>query len=717
MSYDQAVSGLFSDNLVSLRGRVLSEVRTNAADTLILSIADHPVTVELQDPARTGHLPSFPPDTLVSVTGICRVTASNAWGEPGVTPMLFRLDLRGPSDVVVVQRAPWWTVAHLSFVLGGLLLLSVGITVWAFALRRHVALQNVRIAKTVDLEKQRSRLLEAITSDTPLEQVLSDICALIALYAPGLQCFCAVAPATGKLGSVHKSFTVGDTPGAVLYRKSLTGRNGEFLGEYLVGTNDRAVTSLVPEQHEVTMIGAALTALAVVKRRLYEQLNYTSAHDGLTGLPNRHTVDTELELALEKAKSRRELIGVAYIDIDHFKQVNDRYGHKSGDLYLQQIAARLRHTIRENDCVARIGGDEFLLVARKLSSSPEFEDLRERLRSCFAEPFLLDGVHYVGSASIGLAVFPDHGLTAGELKRHADLDMYAAKQRRPAVHNEMARSVSERRDMLTKAHLETALAAGHFRLHYQPQFSPEGKLRGLEALLRLQDPTFGLIMPSAFIATAERSNLVCELGKWVLHQALADAASWGFGEHPELRMTINVAPAEVERPEFARDVLDAIVRAGLPARVLELEITERSFIQDLGQATEQLRCLRNAGVRIALDDFGMEYSSLSTLQLLPIDTLKIDRSFVSSIATAPEARPIVQAIVSLAHSMGKRVVAEGVETQAEMDILLAMGDVHLQGYLLGRPAPPESVAHSLEGWMLGVRSQDAAAALEEVPTY
>ncbi len=658
VSYAQAVSGSFSDDLISIEGRVLSEVHTEAADTLSLVVDGHPVTVELQGPAGVGPLPVLLPGSMVAVVGICRITTSNAWGEPGVTPMLFRVDMRSPADVQILKPASWWTVQHLSCVLGCLLAISVGITAWAITLRRRVAHQNTRIARTVGLEKHRSRLLESISSDAELESILQEICRFVDRFGSGLHCCCVVAPSNGRADVKHRSVTMGDLPAPVLYRKSLFGRDGKSVGLFSAGSREDEMGALTDEQAEVASIAVELAALAVSQRRLYEDLNYTSSHDGLTGLPNRRTADADLEQAIERAVLHGIRVGVAYIDIDHFKQVNDLHGHKCGDLYLQQIATRLRASVRGTDCLARIGGDEFLLVAPHLCGREELDTLRTRLESCFREQFLLEGASVLGSASIGLAIYPDHGMTAAELKRHADADMYAAKQRRKLEAAEAGSPPAN--GLFTPAAIVAALSAGHFRLHYQPQFSPGGHLRGLEALLRLHDPVLGLVMPGAFILTAEQSGLMRPLGAWVLEQALSDAKRWRLSDHTGARVIVNSSPQEVEDPSFADGVLQALDAAGLPPSILEIEITERSLIGDLQQANQQLKRLQTAGVQIAVDDFGVEYSSLNSLHLLPVDTLKIDRSFIRAISVEPGVLPIIKMIVALAHSMQKRVVAEGV---------------------------------------------------------
>src|SRR5579875_141611 len=474
VSYAQAVNGTYSDDLVTIRGRILSQVHTDAADTLSLAVDEHPVTVTLERSSDIRALPQMPAGTLVAVTGICRITTSSSWGDPGVTPMLFRIDMRSPEDLTIVHLPSWWTVSHLLFALAGLLPLSVAVMLWAIALRRRVTLQNSRIASAVRLEKERSRLLEAISSDAPLEVLLRDICSLVEKYGDGLRCSCLVGANAGNGEIQHSSITVGDLPTPVRLRKTLSDREGSPIGLFSVGGQlDQQQSELTGEQQEVVAIGSSLVSLAVGQRRLYHELNYTSSHDGLTGLPNRRSVDACLQTLLEQAEHSGQCLGVAYIDVNHFKRVNDAYGHKSGDLYLQQIARRLAAEVRETDLLARIGGDEFLLVANPISRIEHLEETRCRLAACFARSFLLEDVRISGSASIGIACYPDHGSTAEELRRRADADMYAMKQSGREMPD--CPRLNGVREVFTRADLEAAFAAGQFLLFYQPQFSARGK--------------------------------------------------------------------------------------------------------------------------------------------------------------------------------------------------------------------------------------------------
>ncbi len=697
VNYNEAVSGAFSDDLITVRGRIVSQMRSETSETISLIVDKHAVTAVLQVPNGAAAPDALPLNTEVSLTGICRIT-TGLTGAVTRAPILFLLDMRNRDDLRVLRWPSWWTIPHLLLVTGTLLLVSLVITAWALALRRRVAQQNQRIRSTVRLERERSRLLEAINSDAALDQLLRQINVFVDMLAPGVCCCSTLLD--GEPGAAHDAATViGVAPIGIAYEAPLVDSKGRQVGTFRAGSiYDRPLNEA---ENKVVQAAASLATLTVNQRRMYEELNYTSSHDQLTTLPNRRSSDAELEIALRNAVRTGSRAGVAYIDVDRFKQVNDEFGHKVGDLYLQQIAVRLSALVLPGDTLARIGGDEFLLIATHVRSTEELEAYQRQLESCFETSFVLEGSRFSGSASIGIALFPDHGQTAEELKKHADFEMYSAKRRIGTEQENRYRS-SETTEIFTPADLERAMENGQFRLFYQPQFSSAGKLRGLEALLRLNDPILGMVTPDAFIGVIEKTTLIHSVGSWVIHQALTDAAKWQLHNIEDTRIVVNVSAKQIEHSCFAEEVLTALSRLALPATVLELEITERSVVRDLAQAERQLNRLTAAGVRIAIDDFGMEHSCLGVLHKLPIDTLKIDRSFVRAMKTEPAVVHTIQAIVQMANSLNKRIVAEGVETEAEIASLLKMSDMDLQGFCLGRPQPSEDVTKNLEEWCAGI---------------
>ncbi len=424
VNYTEAIGALEHDNLVEMRGRVLSEVHGPLSDAMVMMVDRHPVNVLLWTGQRTP-LPDLTPGTLVAVRGICRIMSTGFWGKP----VLFRLDMRRSSDLTVLAWPSWWTVTHLLYVLGGLLVIALLIMAWAVVLRSRVALQAGRIERTIQMERERSRLLEEINSETPLEQLLEDICSSIGALVSEVRCSCELIEEDGRQNSQGegKAGAKEEESDGPIFETPLTDSKGRRIGVFRVA--NVAPRQFSPEEQEMLSVGASLSNLAVNQRRLYQKLNYGSMHDQLTGLPNRRLSDAHLDLTILEAAQQKMRVGVAYIDVDRFKQVNDQYGHKIGDLYLQQIAARLGAKVRSTDVLARIGGDEFLLTTTELDSIEDGESCKMRLQSCFDDLFVLDGVRIRGSVSIGLAVYPDHGATSEELKRHADMEMYRAKQR------------------------------------------------------------------------------------------------------------------------------------------------------------------------------------------------------------------------------------------------------------------------------------------------
>jgi diguanylate cyclase (GGDEF)-like protein len=425
LSYKTALEGKYSDDLITMHGTVLSELHGDLDDSMVVMVDEHPVNVSLWR-KNGGHLPDLPVGTSVAVTGICRIVPTGAWGNFE----MFQLNMRETADLQVLAQPSWWTVAHMLYVLAALLSISIIITGWALALRRRVSLQRERIERTVRMERERSRLLEQINSELPLEDLLEDICSSIGSLISGVQCTCelfdedeAAITASRPLAQAPTQAPAHDPD--TLFEAMLTGTTGHQVGVFRV--RNTIPRSLSKEEQETLAIGTSLSNLAVNQRQLYQRLNYHSTHDQLTALPNRRLSDRHLEEALRAAKQSGQRIGVVYIDVDQFKQVNDKHGHKTGDLYLQQIAMRLSATVRARDILARIGGDEFLLTA-ELNNLEDGEAYKKRLQSCFDERFVLDGVTIYGSASIGLAVYPEHGTTAEELQRHADMEMYIAKQ-------------------------------------------------------------------------------------------------------------------------------------------------------------------------------------------------------------------------------------------------------------------------------------------------
>jgi diguanylate cyclase (GGDEF)-like protein len=375
------------------------------------------------------------------------------------------------------------------------------------------------------------------------------------------------------------------------------------------------------------------------------------------------------------------------LDLDGFKEINDTRGHPAGDRLLRAVAARLTTRIRAADTLARLGGDEFAIVQVGVASVEGGLVLANELMACMARPLLLDGEEIVRSLSIGMALFPDHGRDVDTLLSHADMALYAAKEHRQCWRlftADMGQETRNRRQL--DVDLRHAIEAGQFLLHYQPRYElGTGTMTGVEALVRWQHPTRGVLAPGSFIPRAESTGLIRPLGSWVLEAACRQAADWARRGR-RLRVSVNLSPAQFREQKVADLVEDALSATGLEASALELEITETLYLEFASDAVYgALRDLRIMGVQLAIDDFGTGYSSLAYLRHLPFDLIKIDRAFVRHLGSDAEDEAIVHAVVTLVHNLGKRVVAEGVETQLQLTLLRSLGCDEAQGFFLARP--------------------------------
>ncbi|WP_157269833.1 putative bifunctional diguanylate cyclase/phosphodiesterase [Azohydromonas aeria] len=416
-------------------------------------------------------------------------------------------------------------------------------------------------------------------------------------------------------------------------------------------------------------------------------------HDALTGLPNRVLLRERLERGVDAAARRDSSVAVFFVDVDHFKAVNDSLGHDSGDLVLQAIAQRLTALIADDGFASRLGGDEFVVVHEALprqQAAAMALALARRAIEAVCQPVALSGQEVRMGASIGVALFPEHGQDAATLLRAADTAMYAAKTNgRMGVqlfHADIEAPVRERLHLETD--LRRALIDDEFEVWYQPQWSIDGqRLVGAEALVRWRHPERGLVSPALFIPVAETSGLIREIGAWVLEQAVCDARAWNTDKASPLRVAVNVSACQLNRSDIVETVAKALAAYRLPPALLELELTESGIVEDPEHGLQVLLRLQALGVQLSIDDFGTGFSSLSYLTRLPVNALKIDRSFVAGLPDARNDLAVVQAICAMAHKLGLKVVAEGVETPQQLELLQHIGCDMAQGYLLGKPMP------------------------------
>ncbi len=430
---------------------------------------------------------------------------------------------------------------------------------------------------------------------------------------------------------------------------------------------------------------------------LEERLRHQAFHDPLTGLPNRALFMDRLTQALSRAERRAATMAVLFLDLDRFKLINDSLGHEAGDALLVAVAERLRACLRPADTVARFGGDEFIVLLEDGATQESAVAVAGRMLAALAQPYALNGSAMFSGASIGITLSASAGAHPDELVREADIALFEAKAAGRGRHvlfdaSMKARS-SDRLDL--EMDLRQALARGELRVYYQPEIDiPTGLVVGMEALVRWEHPRRGLIGPDRFIPLAEETGLILEIGPWVLEQACRDARRWQeqhLGTRP-LVVSVNLSPREFACPEMPGEVAQIVQRTGLDPASLRLEITETAMMHDVDQASHTLNELKRLGVWLAIDDFGTGYSSLNYLRRFPVDTVKIDRSFITGLEDDAGAVSIVRAVTALGHALGMDVTAEGIETAAQLALMAAVGCDRGQGYLFSRPLP----AHELD---------------------
>ena len=585
----------------------------------------------------------------------------------------------------------WWGLALLA----ALLTLAIG---GSLLLRRQVA--------------DKTRHLK--TSEARLNTILDSVEAHIYIKDPQLRyqyvnrkvCELFGRSAEQVIGHSDADFFDSDTAQAlgINDRRVLAGERieSEETNRDRYGRNERTYFSvklpLRAADGSIYALCGISTDITEHKKNL-EQIHQLAYYDALTGLPNRRLLLEHLQFALARsARSRREG-ALLFIDLDNFKQLNDTLGHDMGDLLLQHVSERLLNQVRLEDSLARLGGDEFVLILENLEPEPQaaiatIEHVAEKLLRALATPFELPGYNHSGSASIGVALFSQPHDKPEELLKHADLAMYEAKA---AGRNtlcffdpRMQQALAARATL--EHELRRALSEAQLLLHYQPQVDERGELLGAEALVRWQHPQHGLVPPGEFIPLAESTGLILPMGRWILHTACQQLASWANDpQRAELTVAINVSARQFHHPDFVTDVLSALQKTGANPHKLELELTESQLVQDIEALINKMGQLRAYGVRFSLDDFGTGYSSLSYLKRLPLDQLKIDRSFVRDLLDNASDTAIVRTILALGQALELRVIAEGVESQAQRDALLSLGCRHFQGYLYGVPQPAEQI--------------------------
>jgi len=516
----------------------------------------------------------------------------------------------------------------------------------------------------------------------------------------------AASPSESGRGSGVLAVPIVSRPGSVVGVLSLFDRvTGEAFTQ-----DDRRVAEGIAYH---TSVALERTILVEQLRDRERTLHQQAVTDPLTGLPNRRLFLERTVQALARRERRGPGVGVLFLDLDGFKVVNDSLGHAAGDQLLQEVALRLLDGKRPNDVVARFGGDEFAVLLPDVPDTATALHVAQRLIRQLDRPFqprTREHVRVNASAGVTFRKGPGDGETAEELLREADIALYQAKAtaKGQAVVFEPVMSEQAMERLAMQVDLQRGLERGEFRLYYQPMVRVDTGLRaGMEALLRWQHPRRGLIAPNEFLSVMEESGLILPIGRWVLSEACRQAAAWqSLGPSMEsLRVSVNLSARQLQHPDLVNQVETAVRQAGLDPETLELEVTESAVIQDPEAAAVTLAALRNLGVRVAIDNFGTGYSSLSYLQKLPLDTLKIDRSFLAGLKEQGAAAAIVQAAATMAHALGVDVTAEGIETEEQLSAIAKLGCDYAQGYLLSRPLPPDETGRALERWVADSAAQ------------
>jgi diguanylate cyclase (GGDEF)-like protein len=591
-----------------------------------------------------------------------------------------------------------------------------GVSALTIAILLAIALSYYRLlARKKKFEHDRQEILEMVALRDPLEDILRRVVLAIAEnqrgaigaalhYNGGTLQFLAFAEPQIRLTCASGRWTVGSegmraSPtiiglelGAAI---SIRSANKEVLGE---------MVALFPRRARQTNEDIALlkglgriASVAIEGANLYNQLAHRAHHDVLTGLPNRSLIESELKSALQESDKRGHCVAVLFLDLDRFKQMNDSLGHLFGDFVLSQVAERLIRSIPEGAMAARIGGDEFIVILKQQSGKAEVKATALRILDTVGAPLNLDGTEVYPRASLGISMFPEDGEDAVTLQRRADLALYRAKSRGKNRYEFFSREIG---DSVADAFameqvLRKALEGDWLELHYQGQFTRFGELAGLEALVRLNHPIFGMVGPSIFIALAEETGLIHRLGEWVLRECCRQIRCWRDAGFAPVKVAVNVSALQFRQLDFAESVGDILDEMQIDPRLIELELTESMIMGEYEESAKQMQKLRDLGVSIAVDDFGTGHCSLAHLHRLPIDVLKIDQSFVREIDARSCTWPLVQAIVGLAHNLKLAVVAEGVETEYQRSALHELDCDCLQGYGLHRPQPAAEIEHCL----------------------
>lgn len=689
-----ALKGAHDAQLVTISGTLQAVTPHRNGYSLVLQSDDQVAFESSFSEPQLKH-PAPPLGSRLKLTGICSVK-TDANGNPSA----FEIVLRHPEDVAVVSSPSWLTSRRAAYILALLVFLTVAVMGWVVILRKRVKQQTqlirTRMQKELDLEARYRRMFERN---------------LTGLYVAGID---------GAILDCNNTFAqiLGYVDRAALmeHNQEAEALTTQF-HEHLFDSHESSINQILNAEHKfqrrdgswrwvltnIRLVQHAGNAAPSIEGGLVditdrkvaeEQIQFLAYYDSLTKLPNRGLLKDRLAQALATARRHKEKVAILFLDLDRFKDINDSLGHSFGDLLLQQVAERLRGLSRDEDTVARIGGDEFLILLSSLQSIEDASASAERILRAMEQDFVVEGQTFKVGCSIGISVFPEHGTDGETLIKNADAAMYRAKESgrhasRFFTEDMNAELVSR---LTTESNLRLALERNELFLVYQPQMEIATKrVIGLEALLRWRQPELGLVLPGNFIPVAESSGLIVPIGEWVLRTACAQAREWRDAGFDVSAVAVNVSAVQFRQEGFCAMVEAALADSGLEPECLELELTESSLFSNVDVLFSQFEQLKRLGVTLAIDDFGAGYSSLSYLRQFPITRLKIDQSFIQDVAINPDDAAITKAIIDMGRALGLKVIAEGVETEAQMAFLDAHLCDQIQGYLFSKPLTVESL--------------------------
>ncbi|CVI62340.1 GGDEF family protein [Agrobacterium salinitolerans str. Hayward 0363] len=557
------------------------------------------------------------------------------------------------------------------------------------------------------LLQAQARILEMIVAAARIEDFLEEFVKAIENLATGLACAVRVFDAAEGEPSVYASPALAQQEGlaaliaSVSDPERLTHPAEHVAFSFDIPASEGKAHGFVwcmlasrePDAALVEFIGAAarMAGLAIDRKRAAEHIAFLADHDMLTRLPNRRFLDTRLPEILAAAAKANRRVGIGFLDLDNFKHINDTLGHSIGDALLSKTAERIAKSLRKYDLVLRVGGDEFVIILEERKD--DVENRLQRIRAAVSQPLRIGNYDIKVTSSIGMAFFPEHGETTAEIVAAADLAMYEAKHNgRDSIATFTPNMADDLRKKFTRIEeLRKAVQRDEFVLHFQPQVDlASGRISGVEALVRWQHPTEGLLGPAEFIGLAEETGLIVELGANILRKACHQAQAWVAAGLPPVKIAVNISPRQFQGG-LVQQIRSVLKETGLAPSLLEIEITETLIIQDVEASVRIMRAIKQMGVSLALDDFGIGYSCLGVLKTFPLSCMKIDRSFLTHLPEKTKDSAIVSIMIQLAGSLGIDVIAEGVETAEQAAFLRMAGCPYGQGYYFSRPLPADAV--------------------------